>query len=301
VAEGGGKGLVTDRKLIVSNGASSLDLTSLPYCVNSTIGFDKLETQIVTSQGYDQDGAYVLNDYILPRDMEIKGQVKADTTEQMRTIKDRIFNLFLPKKNIMINHYYGGKNRIITARVEDTPAFTFSNVSSIENYTVRLLAADPYWKDPVETLVSIANMTGGFHFPLRIPKDTGVTFGIKSAILIADAYNRSSVKIGMRFVFIANGTVTNPQLFNINTREFFKLNCVMSPGEKITVQTGIDKTVTRNVSGIESDYIGKIDIAGGGNTFLELDPGDNLLRYGADGGEDMLEVRLYYQNKYIGV
>lgn len=293
--------MVSDRRIIVSNGAASIDLTASPYCVNITKGFDTLDAQIVTSQGYDQDGASVLNDYILPRDMEIKGQVKANTTDQMQKNKDRMFNLFLPKKNITVNHYYGGKNRLITARVEKTPEFTFTNVTSVEDYVVRMQAADPYWRDPVETLVSIANMTGGFHFPLRIPKDEGVTFGIKSAILIADAYNRSSVKIGMRFVFIANGTVTNPQLFNINTREFFKLNCVMLPGEKITVQTGIDKTVTRNVSGIESDYIGKIDIAGGGNTFLELDPGDNLLRYGADGGEDMLEVRLHYQNKYTGV
>ncbi len=293
--------MVSDKKIIVSNGATSIDLTAYPYYVNSTKGFDTLEAQIVTSQGYDQDGAYILNDYILPRDMEIKGQVKADTSEQMQKVKDRIFNLFLPKKNLSINHYYGGKNSTITARVENTPEFSHTNVSVVEGYTVRMKAADPYWKDPVETLVSIANMTGGFHFPLVIPKEKGVTFGIKSATLIANAYNRSSVKVGMRFVFIANGTVTNPQLFNINTREFFKLKCVMLAGEKITVQTGSDKTVVRNVSGIESDYIGKIDIAGGGNTFLELNSGDNLLRYGADGGEDMLEVRLFYKNKYLGV
>lgn len=293
--------MVTDRKIIISNGFTSRDITQEPYYVKETKGFDKLSVRIVTSQGFDQDGASVLNDYILPRPMEIHGQIKAFSPEKMQEIKDKIFNLFLPKRNITINHYYGGRNRIITARVEETPEFQFTEVSSVEEYVVCLEAADPYWKDPIETLIPIANMTGGLRFPLIIPVDEGVTFGIKSATLIANAYNYSSVNVGMRIVFIANGTVTNPQLFNVNTREFIKINCEMAPGETITVTTGTDKTVTRNYQGIDEDYIGKIDIPGGGNTFLVLAPGDNLLRYGAEGGEDMLEVRLYYQNKYLGV
>lgn len=293
--------MVTDRKIIISNGFISKDITARPYFVESIKGFGTIEVNIVTSQGFDQDGASVLNDYIGPRDMEIVGQVRANTTEKMQKLKDSIYDLFIPKKDIEINHYYGGKNRIITARVEKTPDFSFTAVSQIEEYVVRLQAANPYWRDPIDTLISIANLTGGFHFPMVIPKDTGITFGIKSAILIADAYNYSSVKIGMKFVFIANGTVTNPQLFNVNTREFLKLNCVMSAGETITVETGYDKTITRNVNGIESDYIGKIDLKGGGNTFLELYPGDNLLRYGAEGGEELLEVKIYYKNRYLGV
>lgn len=293
--------MVSDRKIIVSNGFTSLDITARPYYVKSTEGFDQLDVTLVTSQGFDQDGASVLNDYITPRDMEISGQVYADCPEQMRQIKERLFNIFLPKKDLTINHYYGGRNRLITARAENTPKFAFTKVSTVENYAVRLKAADPFWRDAADTLLPIANLTGGLHFPLVIPKATGVTFGVKSPTLIANVHNYSAVKIGMKFVFIANGTVTNPQLFDINTRNFFKLKCEMAAGEKITVVTGADKTVTRNVSGIESDYIGKIDIAGGGNTFLELAPGDNLLRYGADDGENMLEVRIYYRNRYLGV
>ena len=75
----------------------------------------------------------------------------------------------------------------------------------------------------------------------------------------------------------------------------------MSAGESITVQTGTDKSVTRNYRGVTEDYIGKIDIPSRGNKFLELDPGDNLFRYAADEGEDMLEVRIYFCNKYQGV
>ena len=294
--------MVTDRRIIAANGSTSLELTRVPYYVTRTEGFDRLDVQIVTSQGFDQDGATELNSYVLPRDMVIHGQINAETTSQMQDLHDRLLNLFLPKRQITITHYYGGRNRMIKARVEKTPQFSFTQVSSVQDYKVYMKATgDPYWTDQSETLVQIANLTGGFHFPFAIHKDRGMTFGIKSPSLIVDVYNKSAIKVGMRFSFISNGTVENPQLFNVNTREFLKLKCSMRAGEIITVQTGTDKSVTRNSRGVTEDYIGKIDIPSGGNKFLELDPGDNLFRYAADAGEDMLEVRIYFCNKYQGV
>lgn len=293
--------MVTDRKIIVSNGRTSLELTASPFYVRETKGFDRLNVQIVTSQGFDQEGASLLNDYVTPRDMEIIGQIKGDTTYQMQDLRDKLFNLFIPHTDITINHYFGGRNRLIVARVEKTPQFEQEAVSSVNSYSVELTATEPYWRDVTETLVSIANTTGGFRFPMIIPKETGVTFGIKSASLIADVYNYSSIKVGMRIVFVANGSVRNPQLFNVNTRQFLRFVCDMEAGEQIVIETGQNKTVTRIKSGTEEDYIGKIDLAGGGNTFLELQPGDNLFRYAADDGEDVLETKIYFYNKYPGV
>lgn len=293
--------MVTDRKIIISNGNTSVELTAAPYTVQEARGFDRLEVQNVTSQGFDQDGARLINSYVLPRDMEIIGQVKADTTFLMQQFRDKLFNVFLPKKEVIITHYYGGCNRIITATVEKTPKFSFTEVSSVQNYSVSLIATEPYWRDEIETLIPIANVIGSFHFPLIIPKDEGVCFGIKNSALIANVFNRSSVKVGMRIVFIAKGTVSNPQIFDIITRKSFRLLCDMEAGEQITVETGQEKTVTRIKNGVTENYIGYIDLAEGGDEFLELEPGDNLLRYGADAGENMLEVRIYFYNKYPGV
>lgn len=293
--------MVTDRKIIVSNGNTSVELTEMPYTVQEIKGFDRLEVKNVTSQGFDQDGANLINSYVLPRDMGIKGQMKASTTYQMQALRDKLFNLFIPKKEVTITHYYGGVNRVIKAQAEKTPKFDFTKVTSVQNYEVSLTAMEAYWRDEKETLIPIADVKGSFHFPLTIPKNKGVCFGIKSSSLIVDIYNKSSVKIGMRIVFIAQGAVTNPQLFDINTRKFIRLLCEMEAGERITIETGLDKSVTRRKNGISEDYIGKVDLAGGGDEFLELAPGDNLLRYGAEAGEKMLEVRIYYHHKYPGV
>ena len=75
----------------------------------------------------------------------------------------------------------------------------------------------------------------------------------------------------------------------------------MTAGEQITIRTGDERTITRRLNGISKNYIGYVDIQGGGCTFLELDVGDNLLRYGAADGESMLAVKITFANKYVGV
>lgn len=292
--------MVTDKKIIVTNGNTSLELTATPFFVKKTKGFDRLNIQIVTSQGYDQDGAYLLNDYVLPRDMEIDGQLKATTVTKMEQLKTKLFKIFSPKTNVTINHYYGGVNRMITARVEKTPEFKATDVSQVLEYNVKLTAVEPYWQDANEQVVQMANTSGKFHFPLAIPQN-GIIFGLKSSSSIANIYNYSAVKVGMKIVFVAEGSVTNPQLFDLEKRKFIKLLCEMSAGDRIEIQTGQEKTITKISKGVSEDYIGKIDFVDGGNTFLELEPGDNILRYGADDGEKFLEVKIYYKNKYAGV
>lgn len=293
--------MVTDRRIIISNGTTSVELTADPYTVQEMKGFDRLEIENVKSQGFDQDGATLINSYVLPRDMEIIGQVQAHTTAQMQMLRDKLLNIFTPKKELTVTHYYGGVNRVIKAITEKSPKFDFTEVAPVQQYDVKLLATDPYWRDQKETLIAVANVVGGFHFPLRIPKRKGVHFGIKSSSLIAAVYNKSSIKVGMQITFIAGGVVKNPQLFDVNKRVFIKLLCTMEAGEKIVIQTGQDNTVTRVKNGISEDYIGKIDLAGEGNTFLELEPGDNLFRYAADEGENVLETRIQFYNRYPGV
>lgn len=293
--------MVTDRVIVVSNGKTSVQLTGDPFYVTSFTGFDKLEIQNVKTQGYNQDGATVVNSYVLPRDLGIKGRIKAGTTSKMQSLRDKLNNLFLPHVDITITHYYGGQTRVIKARVEETPSFDFTEVSTVQNYSVTAVAMDPYWTDETESLVDMADTIGCFHFPLIIPADEGVILGLRQTSMIANVYNSSAAKVGMRYVFIANGKVVNPQLINIKTREYMKLLCTMEAGEAITVQTGQEKTVTQNKNGLLDDYIGRIDVAGGGRTFLELLPGENLLRFAADEGESMLQVKIYHNNRYMGV
>lgn len=293
--------MVTDRKVIVSNGSKTMELTKKPLWFNALEGGDRVESKIVTSQGYGQVGEELVNSYVVSRDLTLKGQIKADTTHQMETIRTNLLYLFIPNVEIVINHYYGGQRRILKAVVAKGPKFKFTEVSSVQEYEVKLEAPDPYWTDETETVHNIADYIGSFHFPLNIPLPKGVVFGYKNPVLIATIHNSSPVNIGMVIAFIAHGTVTNPMLFDVKSRKFIQINTIMKDGDEIRVKTGEDREIVRNRLGVEENFMGYIDIAGGGYSFLELKPGDNLFRYGAQEGESLLEVKIYYKNRYPGV
>jgi len=237
--------MVTDRQITASNGRRNVQMTRLPFSVETIKGFDQVTVQHVTTQGHGQDGASIVNSYVMPRDMEIRGQVQAGTTAGMQELRNELIHTFIPHQDIFILHSYGGETRMITARVERSPAFSFTEISSIQDYTVSLVASNPYWTDRDETRVDIAETVGLFHFPLAVPQDTGVAFGVKSSSPMGTVDNASPIRIGMKYTFVANGRVVNPQLFNVNTRKYMRLLCSMEDGETITVQSGTEKTVVR--------------------------------------------------------
>lgn len=294
--------MVTDRIIIINNGTMSLEITTKPYYVKEIKGIDGLETTIVKSQGFNQTGATIVNTIIEPREIEILGQIKADTTQQMEYMRSKLLFLFANSRKLTIYHYYGGKGRKITAVVRKAPTFELTAVTTVENYTVKLEAGNPYWEDIEEVVYSVANWLPKLHFPLIVPVGEKIVFGVKNASYIVNVQNNSNVEIPMKIIFKANGALYGPQLFDIDSREFIKINCSMDYGDRLTVDTKKEKpTIIYESGGVSQSYINKIDIIGGGTTFLRLKQGENLLRYGAEEGESNLELEIHINNKYEGV
>ena len=129
--------------------------------------------------------------------------------------------------------------------------------------------------------------------------EEGIEIGYREPSLIVNIYNTGDVACGMKIQFKALATVVNPSLFNVNTREYFKINKTMEAGEIITVTTHFqNKRVELNKNGVVSNAFNWIDL---NSTFLQLEPGDNFFRYDADEGIDNLEVSIYYTPQYLGV
>jgi len=81
--------------------------------------------------------------------------------------------------------------------------------------------------------------------------------------------------------------------------EFIKIDKTMEEGEVITVTTHFgNKRAELEKSGIKSNAFNYIDFE---STFLQLDVGDNMLRYNADDGLDNLSISIYHTPQYLGV
>lgn len=252
---------------------------------------------IITSCNND-DGSIFISSHLNNRNIVIQGKLKKENRAFNR---ERLIKVLNPKLSGKLIYHNGINDKVkyIDCRVEKSPDPIKDAVSTFQ---ISLLCNNPYWKNYNETKKNIALWKGDFHFPLIIPKTTGIMMGHREPSLIVNVNNDGDARTGMVIEFKARGTLSNPSLFNVNTREFLKINKSMVAGEKIIVNTNFGKKKILNVrNGIETDILNYLDIVGGGDTFLQLDLGDNLFRYNADTNLDNLEVTIYFSPQYVGV
>ncbi|MGG3943367.1 phage tail domain-containing protein [Peribacillus psychrosaccharolyticus] len=216
--------------------------------------------------------------------------------------RDELFKVFNPIYNpIRLEMTTGNRAFFIDANVELSPYINPDPSSMNEMWhdvLVQLSAGNPFFQDTEMQKVEIATWEPLFKFPIAIPAE-GMKLGQRTPSLIVNAMNNGQVATGMIIQFKANGTLTNPSLFNVNTRQSFKINKMMVPGEVITVNTNQgQKRVENQLNGITTNIFNFIEF---GSKFMQLEVGDNLFRYAADSNPDSLEVAIYFTAKYIGV
>lgn len=261
-------------------------------------GIDSGEYELDISDNALYDGVNITSRKIKYRPIVAECEYNGKNLEFERRKLAEFFNIHNDGK-LTIN--YMGTQRTINYVTESFDV-KLENVYKSLKFLVQLYCPDPFLKDIEEHKKEIALWRGDFHFPLSILQSTGITMGHREPSLIVNVNNKGHIKTGMRIEFKARGTLKNPSLFNVNTREFIKINKGMVAGEKIIINTNQgNKKIVSVLNGVTTNILNYIDVVGGGNTFLQLDVGDNLLRYDADEGLDNLEVNIYYNNNYLGV
>lgn len=217
--------------------------------------------------------------------------------------RQEIFRVFNPELNPMLVEFTtrGGNSYYLNANLEGIPSFPqgFENDNKAWNKgLLQFTCGDTSIYATSSTVVDIASWTGNFEFPLEIPEE-GIEMGYRSQSLIANVLNDGQTKTGMTIRFRALASVSTPSLINVNTYEVFKLNTIMVGGDVIEVSTYIGKkTVTLIRNNIRSNIFNAVDLS---STFLQLYPGDNLVRYDAEEGIDNLEVSMSFTSIFMGV
>ena len=113
--------------------------------------------------------------------------------------------------------------------------------------------------------------------------------------------NTTDFDYGMTIRFKANDTVTNPYLFNVNTREIIQIEKVMSPGDQIIITTHIDNKNVIYISAATGEEENINYLMAYGSKYLQVPSGTNTFRSGADSGEDNLETTVEFLPEYEAV
>lgn len=262
-------------------------------------GMSDLTNTIYSTSSMGQNGDTYTGVRIEPRVIEINGKIKdPEKANQLKLRRDAL-KILNPELDGTLYYTFGDFQRKIGARVDSAPIFTHPDLS--QEFKITFKCLDPFWQADVETKSDIASWLGDWEFPVEIDKDDpeDMIFGHHEESVIVDIYNDGHVSTGMRVRFRAIGALSNPLLFNVNTREFIKVNYSMEAGDEILINTQYgQKTVTLIRNGTETNIYRYLDVD---STFMQLEIGDNLFRYNADGGFTNLECTIYFAPKYLGV
>ena len=285
-----------------TNAVLVLDKITTPYYILDSATWGEIEGEHHSYKYVNQVGEYITGTTLGTRTVDISGWIIADTEGQM-TDRKAMLNRFVNPQQIIELSYSKYRLKFYPNRTVRYSAAYKENNEVICKFKIDGKAADPLFRDTNDGKVSAASTRPMFRFPLIINKTDQkppvIMFGAREPSLIVKVYNSGAVSTGMRIVFKATGTLTNPSLINVYTQEYFRLNKELHSGEVVEITTTIgEKKVIAQVNGVESNYFRYRDLD---STWLQLDVGDNLFRYDADSGIDNLEVYIYFSNRYLEV
>jgi hypothetical protein len=263
-----------------------------PFWLNKLDGAGNLSNIINTSKAPDMDGAFFIGSTLDTREISIERTIVADSPEQALLYWKELLRLFTLKQSgtLIVNGLQ------IACVVRDV-TLAASTKRRIPNFYISLLCPSPYFEALYDYRAELALWEPLFKFPLIIPADTGIQMGARQPSQILTVVNAGDVETGMEIVFSALGAVTNPELMNIDSGAFIRVNTTMQAGQEIHVYTGFaQKRITSIIDSTTTNAFSLLDV---GSTFLQLYTGTNLLRYNAAAGLDSLEVTLYYRPKFM--
>jgi len=270
---------------------------SAPLLVTKIDGLGSPQNEIYRQKSPYQDGTTVTHTALNERELMLEGVILASRQDRQK-YRQVLLQTFNPKLRGFLIYENGSVRKKIECVPELAPSFPSNMQENYQQFLITLLCPNPFWQDVERTKAEIAIWRGALEFPLELAEE-GIEVGFREPSLIVNVFNPGDVPCGMEIRFKALATVVNPSLFNVNTREYIKINKTMTAGEilKVTTHFG-NKRVESHLNGVTSNAFNWLDLD---SVFLQLDPGDNLLRYDAEEGLDNLEADIYFTPQYLGV
>lgn len=268
---------------------------SAPLLVTKIEGLGSPKNIVYRQKSPYQDGTTSTHSTLDERELNIEGVILDNDKDRYRQVLLKVFN---PKLKGYLVYENGNIKKKINCEIQQAPYFPSNMQEKYQLFLINLICLNPFWQDLSSIKEEVAIWRGSFEFPLEI-LESGVEIGYKEPSLIVNIENNGDVPCGIKLDFKAIGTVVRPSLFNINTREFIKINKTLFGGEVLTITTHFgNKRVESNINGVITNAFNFIDLE---SDFIQLYTGDNLFRYDADEGLENLEVSIYYTPQYLGV
>lgn len=242
----------------------------------------------------EQDGEFYIGTTMDTRNITIEGNIIGYNDNDAYRLRRQLMRVFTPKTQGTFVY----RNRKIRCIV-DTFRLTVPTRQKLPTFFISLLCPFPYFTDLSVVRKELAVWVKAFHFILEIPTGIGTEFGIRQPSQIIELANNGDAPCGCEIIFHALGAVENPELLNVDTMEYIKINRMMVGGEKIHVYTHFSgKRIVSVQNNVTTNIFPDLDVS---STFLQIKQGISRMRYDAESGLDLLEVSIIFSQNYLGV
>jgi hypothetical protein len=263
-----------------------------PFFLVSCDGIMSVYNNVATSENTMIDGSTYQGSTTKERYIVITAQMCDNYKEN----REMLYRAFKPKSTGAFTYIEDDEQRTIDYKVESVE---IAEVGVVRNIIISLKCPDPFFKALEDSIVEMAAWDNLFEFEHEFIEE-GEALADRVAEIIKEIPNESAAaNIGITITFVAEGPVTNPAIYHVESGDYVKVNIALNAGDSIIITT---ETNNKNVylirDGVKTEINERLDED---SEFMQLSHGMNTLKYDADSGIDYLNVKISYRFRYLGV
>ena len=276
--------------------------------VTSITGLGPVKAEIKCTSIATSDGSIFNSARLGERNIVLKLQFLPNPTiEETRLLTYKYFPI---RKKVKLLIETDKRIAEIEGYVETNEPDIFSKNESTQ---ISIICSDPYFYSAGEkgnNITVFYGVNNNFEFPFFNESCTEslIEFGIVAYSTERVINYSGDADIGVVIRVYFTGKVDNLSIYNVRTREFFKINTerlktmtgsAFIQGDEVTISTiKGDKYIKLLRKGKETNILNCIDRE---STWLTLTHGDNIIGYTADDGGSNLQLRIENRIVYEGV
>jgi hypothetical protein len=268
------------------------------FIIDEIDGIYEIIANVNSTEYGATDGSHYNGTIVPARNIVITGRI----LNNYKARRDMLYKVFRPGSTGQFRYTEGDETKVIEYRMEHCKIP--DEKAKIKTVEISLLCMDPYFSGVNDVIVNMASWISAFQFPHAF-LNGGEEFGYKSNEVIKNIYNENGVNgIGMKITIGCIGVITNPKIYHVEQGEYIAIGTqsnpfVMDSGSKIVIDTTTGKKKVRKITNnVEIPVDEYLDPA---SEFIQLNTGNNSLRYAADDGEELMDVSISYKMRFLGV
>ena len=284
-----------------SGGVITLTEDQNKYQVIGIEGLNPPKSNIFHTEVSGMDGSKMLSSKLETRNIVITVKINGNVEKN----RINLYNYAKSKHYCKVWYKNGMRDVYIEGWVESNECNLFSESEQMQ---ISIICPDPYFQSAHEIVTDVSMVLGAFEFPFAYGSkgiehntitDDAIDFSIYMEDRIVNIINDGEEETGINVKITATGSVTNPTIYNVDTREYFKLNIGLIDGDILSIDTNRGHKSVKLSRGVDTTNV--INKVIRNSTWLQLNKGDNLITYDADEGVSDMLVIFTHRSKYQAV